>query len=96
MNQELIKTVKIGSFDLEYKIYKEEIKGKILFYVTGYYAGGLYEEWWNTLEEAEVDAMSTLKKVLSGEADREYTEYMRTANQERGAESYGTSRLYGY
>jgi hypothetical protein len=97
MHQEFIKAVKVENSNLEYKIYKQVDEKEVWFYVTGPYVGGSeYEEWLETLEEAEAEALYVLKSVVSGAADREYSQSLMTERQERGAEAYGTSRLYGY
>lgn len=52
-------------------------------------------DYLTSLEDTVKDAQEHLEYIYSGEAARDRAEHHRTSQQERGAEGYGESKLYG-
>lgn len=95
MSKEFIKTVnhpKMGEWGI--KIYKEIFDGNVMFGIYGHYLCGLpIEDWRDTLEEAETEAMNYLKDIYSGSASNSMAEARATESAE-GSGTYGVER-YG-
>jgi hypothetical protein len=77
------------------KLFEEAVKCSLFANAEALYFYSEDADYWLTLEEAVEDAENHLEYIYSGSYSRDRAEHLRTSAQERGAESYGASRLYG-
>jgi len=93
--KEFVKTIAHPKCEiLNMKLYVECIRGAVCFGIYGTYVDGTpIEDWADTQEEAEEQALSYLEDIYNGSAAREMAESRATERAE-GSGTYGVEK-YG-